>query len=280
MDEWLKVLILGIVEGVTEFLPVSSTGHLILATEALQLRESLLGTFEIFIQIGAVLAVIGYYRADLWRQTRYIHRDTDAQHLWLSVLVAFVPAAVLGLLFNDVITEVLFSPDVVALGLIVGGVLFLVVEYLQPSDELATDDSETDDDTKTKTTAEKLSLTYKQALVVGLWQVLALVPGMSRSGMSIVGGMITGLNRRTATQFSFYLSIPTLGGATVYTLLRDLDSITGEDALLLAGGALVSMVVAWVAIDWLLRYISSNNFVPFGYYRIFFGVVILLIPGL
>ncbi len=279
MDEWLKVLILGIVEGVTEFLPVSSTGHLILATEALELRESLVGTFEIFIQIGAVLAVIGYYRVDLWRQTRHIYRDDDAQHLWLSVLVAFVPAAVPGLLFNDVITDVLFSPDVVALGLIVGGVLFLVVEYYQQPDNSDSGTAETTDESET-TTAEELSLTYKQALIVGLWQVLALVPGMSRSGMSIVGGMITGLSRRTATQFSFYLSIPTLGGATVYTLLRNLDSITLNDLSLLIGGALVSMVVAWLAIDWLLRYISSNNFVPFGYYRILFGVIILLIPGL
>jgi undecaprenyl-diphosphatase len=279
VDEWLKVVILGIVEGVTEFLPVSSTGHLILTTEALQLRESLLGTFEIFIQIGAVMAVIGYYRADLWRQTRHIHRDDDAQRLWLSVLVAFIPAAVLGLLFNDVITDVLFSPDVVAFGLIVGGVLFLVVEHYQQTDETGTD-PEDEPDEDASTTAEELSLTYKQALVVGLWQVLALIPGMSRSGMSIVGGMITGLSRRTATQFSFYLSIPTLGGATVYTLLRDLDSITLNDLSLLIGGALVSMVVAWVAIDWLLRYISSNNFVPFGYYRIVFGVIILLIPGL
>jgi undecaprenyl-diphosphatase len=279
VEEWLEVLILGIVEGVTEFLPVSSTGHLILATEALQIRPELEGIFEIFIQIGAVLAVIGYYRAELWQQTQHIHTDEKSQHLWLSVFVAFIPAAVLGLLFDDLITEILFAPDVVAIGLIVGGILFLIVESRQ--DDVTEDESEPEQDESAGTGGlTKTPLTYKQALIVGLWQVLALFPGMSRSGMSIIGGMITGLNRRVATQFSFYLSIPTLGGATVYTLLSNLERITPSDLLLLFGGALVSMVVAWLAIDWLLRYISSNNFVPFGYYRIVFGIVILLIPGL
>jgi undecaprenyl-diphosphatase len=278
VEEWFEVLILGIVEGVTEFLPVSSTGHLILATEALQIRPELEGIFEIFIQIGAVLAVMGYYRAELWQQTRHIHTDETSRHLWLTVFVAFIPAAVLGLLFNDLITELLFAPDVVAAGLIVGGILFLIVEYRRRDE--TDDNSETEQAESVDTGLTETPLTYKQALIVGLWQVLALFPGMSRSGMSIIGGMITGLDRKVATQFSFYLSIPTLGGATVYTLVSNLERITPSDLALLFGGAFVSMVVAWVAIDWLLRYISSNDFVPFGYYRIVFGIVILLIPGL
>lgn len=269
MEEWLKVILLGIVEGVTEFLPISSTGHLIVAAEFMQLQDSLKGTFEIFIQIGAVIAVIVYYWGDLWQQARNVvqPKGMNARQLWLGVAVAFIPAAAIGLLADDFLERVLFNPTVVALALIGGGVMFLVIERFFTGKQENPPDSEISSD----------PLTIRQALIVGSWQVLALVPGMSRSGMSIIGGMLAGLDRRRATQFSFYLAIPTLGAATVYSLLRDLDQLNSSDLQFLFVGALVSGVVAWFSIGWLLRYISKNSFIPFGYYRILLGIVILVI---
>lgn len=268
MEEWVKVVIMGIVEGVTEFLPISSTGHLIVAESILDLRDSLEGVFEIFIQIGAVMAVIAFYWADLFRQARTLTSDVNVRRLWLGVMVAFVPAAALGLLFNDFISEVLFSPTVVAIALIVGGILFLVVErFVIPRYSERPE--------ITEQTLEDVTL--RQALIIGLWQVLALFPGMSRSGMSIIGGMISGLNRKVATQFSFYLALPTLGGATLYTLLSNLDQISGDDLFLLGLGTVVSAIVAWLSIAWLLRYVANNNFIPFGIYRIVVGIVILVL---
>ena len=287
MDELIKVIILGIIEGITEFLPISSTGHLIVATSYLDLRESLRGTFEIFIQIGAVFAVIAFYAGDLWQQARSIQHNVGARRLWLNVFVAFIPAAVLGLLFDDYIESVLFSPVVVALALIVGGIGFIVIErFIVPKrypDVVVTAANTADgvaDAAIVTETATLEAITMRQAFIIGLWQTLALIPGMSRSGMSIIGGMLGGLNRTTATQFSFYLAIPTLGGATVYTLLRDLDSINADDLVLLFVGAAVSAVVAWLSIAWLLRYISRNNFIPFGYYRIIVGVLILILVAI
>lgn len=297
MDEWLKVVLLGIVEGITEFLPISSTGHLIVASEFLVLRDSLRGVFEIFIQFGAVLAVMGFYRAELWQQAQAIlrtlarfmrgrravtqpdvaaadiQRDQGALWLWITVFVAFLPAAALGLLLDDWITEVLFSPTVVAWSLIIGGVAFIIVENLPAL--RAQRDAPPEDEPD-----QALSrVTLRQALIIGLAQTLALVPGTSRSGMSILGGMLAGLGRRTATAFSFYLALPTLGGATLYTLLRQLDRFNSDDLFLLFLGALVSMIVAWLSIAWLLRYIARNSFIPFGYYRIFMGFLILILVG-
>lgn len=264
MAEWLKVVILGIIEGVTEFLPISSTGHLIVAAEFIQLRESLRGTFEIFIQFGAVLAVIAFYWSDLFRQLRTVRTDSEVQRLWLGVLVAFIPAAVVGLLLEEAIEAVLFGPVPVAIALIVGGVIFLVIEWRGVAD--GADES-----------IELKDVTVRQAFLIGVAQTFALIPGMSRSGASIVGGLFVGLNRRVATQFSFYLAIPTLGAATIYTLAQSLDAISGSDAFLLFLGMVVSGIVAWFSIGWLLRYVSNNNFIAFGYYRIVVGIIILLI---
>jgi len=274
MAEWVKVLLLGIIEGVTEFLPVSSTGHLIISAEFMQLRDSLDGTFEIFIQIGAVFAVLFYYRVQLWQQLFALPANSSVQKLWLGVFIAFIPAAVIGLLLGDLIDRLLFNPLVVAGALIVGGLLFLVVERLRFSDNAEKQRAEKQRDEKQKT---ENTITVRQAVIVGLWQVLALIPGMSRSGMSIIGGMLAGLDRQDATQFSFYLAIPTLGAATVYTLLSNLDEISQSDLVLLLLGAVISAVVAWLSIGWLLRYVSSNNFIPFGYYRIAVGLLILLV---
>lgn len=267
MDNIIKVIILSLIEGITEFLPISSTGHLIIGTEVLNF-DAMGAVFEIFIQIGAVVAVIFYYRATFMTHARTVWYTPQIRKFWFLIIVAFIPAAVLGLLFDDKIEALLFSPTVVAISLIVGGVVFLVVEQLPRfRDELDEPDGED----------QLTEVTFRQALVVGLVQVLALIPGMSRSGSSIVGGMLAGMNRRIATEFSFFLAIPTLGGATVYTLVRSLDELKGDDLFLLALGAVLSGVFAWFAIDWLLKFISRNSFVVFGFYRILAGIVILLL---
>lgn len=264
MIEWLYVILLGIVEGITEFLPISSTGHLIVATQFLPIRDSLAGTFEIFIQLGAVLAVLAYYRTELWNQFKTVRYQENTQQLWSGIVIAFIPSAVLGLIFERAIDSWLFRPEVVAIALISGGMMFIGVErYLTatPNEESSLDDR---------------PLTFQQALIVGTWQVLALIPGMSRSGMSIIGGMMAGVDRQRATQFSFYLALPTLGAATIYTLLRNISHLSNSGLWLLFLGTLVSGIVAWISIGWLLRYVARNSFVPFGYYRIAVGLVILI----
>jgi undecaprenyl-diphosphatase len=260
LSEWLKVIILGIVEGITEFLPISSTGHLVVTAALLDFQNSLDGTFEIFIQLGAVVAVMVYYRRELLAQIKAVPTDRNVQRLWLCILVAFLPAAGIGVILLDTITALLDSLVVVAVSLIVGGVIFLLIERRQPAVN------------PTATAA----ITLRQALLIGIAQTFALIPGVSRSGASIIGGMQAGLSREAATQFSFYLAIPTLGGATLVKLIAVLDEISGTQLALLVLGAVVSGIVAWVAIGWLLRYVAANTFVVFGYYRIIAGVLILL----
>ena len=264
MPDWLTVIILGLVEGVTEFLPVSSTGHLIVASDWLGLNESLRGTFEIVIQFGAVLAVIAYYWRDLYEQIRKTPTDKRVQRLWLAVIVAFIPAAVIGLLFEDTIDNLLQSNEVVATALILGGILFIIVEWVGFTSHADAD-------------AELLDINLLQAFAIGVIQTLALIPGTSRSGMSIIGGLIVGLNRRVATQFSFYLSIPTLGIATLYKGITDFSSLPLDNLFLVVLGTFISAVVAWWSIGWLLKFVSTNTFIPFGYYRIFIGIIILFV---
>jgi len=264
MPEWLIAVVMGIVQGITEFLPISSTGHLIVVGELIGLPPSLEDSFEIVIQIGAVLAVIGFYWADLAGQVRDVRQDQDVQRLWLGVAIAFIPAAVVGLLLQDVITRLLFDPIPIAIALIVGGIVFLVVEWLGIA-ESADEDAGLQD------------VSLRQALAIGLFQVLALVPGVSRSGASIVGGLFAGLSRRVATQFSFYLAIPTLGLATLYEFATNYSSFSGAGLVQIVIGIVVSAFVAWAAIGWLLKYVSQNTFKLFGYYRIIAGIIILVI---
>ena len=262
MSDWLKIILLGIVEGTTEFLPISSTGHLIVTQALLNFDAGMNGTFEIFIQFGAVVAVLAYYRHDLLRQARALPVRRETQRFWAGIVIAVLPAGLLGILLLGWIKEVLFSPVVVAAALIVGGLIFLLVERHSPEEAHATDDI--------------MCMTLRQAFLVGVVQIAALIPGMSRSGASIIGGMQAGLSRRAATQFSFYLAIPTLGGATLVELVSVLAQVSSTHLVMLLLGALVSGVVAWVSIGWLLRYVSTNTFVSFGYYRIIAGVLILL----
>jgi undecaprenyl-diphosphatase len=260
MPELIKVIILGIVEGLTEFLPISSTGHLIVFAALLNFTTS--KTFEIFIQIGTVVAVIIFFRAELLKQVSTVTTDKGVQRLWLNIIIAFIPAGIVGFIFADKINEFLFRPIVVAISLIIGGIIFLIVERRpQPSNPTVTLES----------------ITPRQALAVGISQIASLIPGVSRSGSTIVGGMLFGLDRAVATRFTFFLAIPTLGIATLYSLFKSLKTIQGNDLVNLLLGAVVAGIVAWIAIRWLLNYVAHNNFIAFGYYRIIAGIVIILL---
>jgi undecaprenyl-diphosphatase len=258
---WWQVLTLGTVEGITEFLPISSTGHLLITSKVLQFAHSENGTFEVFIQFGAVLSVIGYYARDLLSQARAIPTNEAVRMYWLKVLAAFFPAAVVGILIHKWIAKVLFSPSVIAWSLIIGGIIFIIVERL-PS-------------TSKQQTHDIAKIGWKQALGIGIAQVFSLVPGVSRSGASIVGGMLSGLDRQTATTFSFYLAIPTLGSATLFDLVTNLDQMNGADIGPFYLGMVVSLIVAWLSIGWLLWYVSRHSFTTFGIYRILAGIIIL-----
>lgn len=261
MVDWWPVVLLGIVEGLTEFLPISSTAHLLLTSHLLGFQHSQGGAFEIAIQFGAVLAVIGYYARELGHQARALRHDPLTRQLWLGVAIAFLPVLIVGLALRDMIKTVLFtSPVIIAWALIAGGVVFLLVERRPPGPSM---------------TSHLYKVSPRQALAIGLIQVLALVPGVSRSGAAIVGGLLAGLDRRTATAFSFYLAIPTLGGATLVELggaLSQLDPLVARDFVL---GTLVALVVSWLSIGWLLRYVSTHSFTPFAIYRILLGLAIL-----
>ena len=262
MDDIVKVIILALVEGITEFLPISSTGHLIVGANLLNF-EIARPVFEIFIQIGAVGAVCFYYRKTLFSHAGQMTSSPTIRRFWLLILLAFIPAAGLGVLFEEQIETLLFSPVVVAISLIVGGIAFLLVERLPRLRE--PQHSHTD----------LKQVTLPQAITVGLMQVLSLIPGMSRSGSSIIGGMLAGMNRQMATEFSFFLALPVLGGATVYKLLTALDVLRPDELALLWLGALFSGLFAWLAIDWLLKFVAAHSFVIFGWYRIAAGVLIL-----
>lgn len=262
--ELIKSILLGIVEGITEFLPISSTGHLIAFVAILDFQHDAGGTFEIFIQLGAVLAVVFFYRARILDQVRRVPTDRGIQHFWAAIVLAGIPAAVIGFLVRDTVKEVLFNPTVVAISLIIGGIVLIVVEQRHvPAAESG------------ETTLE--SVTFGQALLIGVVQVIALIPGVSRSAASIIGGMFGGLSRQTATEFSFFLAIPVLGGATIVDLLLSLDEIRSDEIVYLVVGAVLSAVVAWAAIGWLLRYIQQHDFRAFGVYRIIAGVILLLL---
>lgn len=263
-EDLLRVAALALVEGITEFLPISSTGHLIVGKSLLGFDA--LGTvFEIVIQIGAVCALILYYRKSLRDQATQLRVNAGVRRFWQLILVACLPAAALGLLLETRIEAALFTPQVVALALIAGGFALLLVEHFLRGEFLG--------DSRSLQIAE---LTLRQALIVGAVQALALIPGMSRSGSSIVGGLLAGMNRRAAAEFSFYLAIPLLGGTTIYKLVKSLPLLGADELLLLAVGAALSGLFAWLAIDWLLGYISRHSFAIFGVYRIVAGGLILM----
>jgi len=255
-----KAAVMGVVEGLTEFLPISSTGHLILAGALLGFDDEKAKVFDIAIQTGAILAVIIVY----WQKIRATLADLptqrQAQQFSLNVLIAFFPAVILGLLFGKAIQAHLFTPAVVASTFILGGFVILWAEKRPPSAVRVHGVDE---------------MTWKDALKVGLVQCLAMIPGTSRSGATIIGGMLLGLSRRAATDFSFYLAIPTLVGAGAYSLYKERALLTVADLPVFTIGLIFSFASAWMCVRWLLRYISTHSFTPFAWYRIAFGIVVL-----
>lgn len=255
----LKAAILGIVEGLTEFLPISSTGHLILAGDLLNFNDEKGKVFEIVIQFAAILAVCWEYRAKIVKVAGGLTHDRGSQRFAANVMIAFLPAAVLGLLFAKAIKAHLFAPVPVALAFIIGGVFILWAEKRDH-----------------KITVESLDdMSWRDALKVGCAQALALIPGTSRSGATIIGGLFFGLSRKAATEFSFFLAIPTLTAATVYEVVKYRAMFHAEDLGMFAVGGLFSFVSAFLCVRWLLRYISQHDFTLFAWYRIAFGLVVL-----
>jgi len=266
----LKAAVMGVVEGLTELLPISSTGHLILAGALLGFEDEKAKVFDIAIQTGAILAVVIVYWHKIAGTMVALPTQRMARRFALNVLIAFLPAVVLGLLFGKFIKSHLFTPTVVASTFILGGFIILWVEGWgsrrkpdeHPNDRARIQNVE--------------SMTPKDAFKVGLVQCLAMVPGTSRSGATIIGGMLLGLSRKAATDFSFYLAIPTLIGAGAYSLYKERALLSMADLPVFLVGLLFSFLSAWVCVRWLLRYIATHSFVPFAWYRIAFGCVVLI----
>ena len=258
---WIKATIMGIVEGLTEFLPISSTGHLILTASLLDFTGDKVKVFEIAIQTGAIFAVILVYWQRLRDTVVTLPSSATAQRFALNVLIAFLPAVVLGLLFGKVIKAHLFTPVVVASAFIIGGFVILWAERRAAA----------------RVRVERVDdMTPLDALLVGLVQCVAMIPGTSRSGATIIGGMLLGLSRQAATDFSFFLAIPTLIGAGAYSLYKERALLSSADVPLFAIGLVFSFLSAWLCVRWLLRYIATHDFVPFAWYRIGFGIVVLV----
>lgn len=263
MLEFLKASLLGVVEGITEWLPVSSTGHLILANEFINLdmSQTFINTFNVVIQLGAILAVlvIFFNKLNPFSSSKNETEKKSTIDLWTKVLVAVIPSGILGVLFDDLIEEKFFNPTVVAITLIVYGIIMIVLESRS---------------SKPKVEAFK-ELSYKTAIGIGLFQCLALIPGTSRSASTIIGATILGASRYIATEFSFFLAIPTMVGASALKLLKCGFVFTSFEWMILLTGSVVSFVVSIVVIKNLLTYIKKNDFKVFGYYRIILGIIIL-----
>jgi undecaprenyl-diphosphatase len=267
----LKAALMGIVEGLTEFLPISSTGHLILAGSLLDFTGATVKVFEIAIQTGAMLAVIWEYRQRLAATVTGLATEPAARRFALNVLVAFIPAAVLGLLLGKVVKEHLFHPVPVAMAFIVGGLIILWVERRHRG-QFGERDLEGTRRARVESVDQMSGL---DALKVGLVQCLALIPGTSRSGATIIGSMMFGFSRKCATEFSFFLGIPTLMGAGAYSVWKQRDLLQWSDLPMFAVGTVFAFFSAWLCIRWLIRYVSTHDFTVFAWYRIVFGLVVL-----
>lgn len=255
----LKAALLGIVEGLTEFLPVSSTGHLIIVGDLIGFTGDNAKVFEIVIQLGAILGVAWDCRSRLTRLLTGLHRPVE-QRFALNLLIAFLPAAMIGLLLHQEIKTHLFNPVSVAWALVVGGVLILIIERLPLRARVQ----------------ELDSITARDALKIGLAQTLSLFPGVSRAGATIMGGLLTGLSRTTATEFSFFLAMPVMLAATVFELYGNLDGMRADDFWALAVGFVMSFITAVIVVKLFLRYVSNHSFAVFAWYRIGFGLLVLI----
>jgi undecaprenyl-diphosphatase len=269
----IKAIIMGLVEGFTEFLPISSTGHLILAGSLLDFTGEKVKVFEIAIQAGAMLAVIWEYRERIARVLSGMFTERRQQKFVINLIVAFLPAAVLGLVFAKAIKAELFKPVPVALAFIIGGLVILWVERRPKGQQQQGMPPGLPHSSRIETVDE---MTVLDALKIGCAQAFALIPGTSRSGATIIGGMLFGLSRKAATEFSFFLAIPTLLAATVYSVYKERALLSMADLPLFGLGSLAAFVSAFLCVRWLLRYISSHDFTIFAWYRIVFGVIVLV----
>ena len=258
---WAQAIGLGIVEGVTEFLPVSSTGHLILAGYFIDFPEELGKVFEVVIQLGAILAIVVLYWRKLWGAVLDLPRSAKARHFALSIIVAFLPAAVLGAALHDFIKRVLFSPWIVATTFVLGGIAILVIERLRPAFR--------------HHEADRLPL--GTSFGVGLFQCIAMIPGVSRSGATILGAMLLHVDRRAAAEFSFFLAIPTMLGATVLDLYKGRASLTTHDYEVIALGFVVAFISAIIVVRVFVTFLQNHTFVVFGWYRILAGLLLMLV---
>lgn len=265
--EILKSILFGIVEGITEWLPISSTGHMILLDELVHLKvsEEFYELFQVVIQLGAILAVVIMYFKTIWPFGKSKDETKSTFNLWGKILVACVPAAIIGILFDDLLDKYLYNSVVVALTLIIYGIIFIVIESKKIGK---------------RETKDLNNITYKQALGIGAFQLLSLIPGTSRSGSTIIGGLLLGLERSVAAEFTFFLAIPVMVGASLLKLLKYVLKVgfvfTSSELILLAVGCLVAFIVSILIIKFLLNYIRKHDFKVFGYYRIVLGIVVLL----
>ncbi|TSC84277.1 MAG: undecaprenyl-diphosphatase [Parcubacteria group bacterium Gr01-1014_13] len=255
----LKAIILGAVEGITEFLPISSTGHLIIVNEWLKFDKHFTQMFDIVIQLGAIVAVALYFNSRICPLSRYANKK-EVFALWRKTLVAVLPALVIGFFLAKTIEAKFFNPITVAITLIIGGIALILLERRKV-------------DHKINSVAE---LSYKTAFAIGLIQTLAMIPGTSRSAATIIGAMLLGASRVLAAEFSFFLAIPTIAAASIYSLLKNGLNMTGSEAVILLTGFVTSFLVALAVIKMFMKYIQTKNFVPFGYYRIVLGVLVLI----
>ena len=256
----LQAALLGIVEGLTEFIPVSSTGHLILLTNLFHISVPEGHVFEISIQLGAILAVCWLYREKLIYLTRTFPTHKTSRHFVWTLLLAFLPAAILGVMFHRMIKDVLFSPWVVSISLIIGGILILLIERFKPTPRIHTIEL----------------IRYPTALAIGFIQCLAMIPGTSRSGATIMGSLLFRLDRKTAAEFSFFLAIPTMLGATVYDLYKNYHSLTFHNLEMIIVGFITAFFTALLVVRYVIHFISRHGFSPFAYYRIVIGTIMLL----
>ncbi len=262
MSLLLKAALMGVVEGLTEFLPISSTGHMIIVGDFINFKgDSFYTMFEIVIQLGAILAVIFYYRYKIIDSLRHLRLGDRGFKLWLKIFVAFLPAAIIGLLINDIVEKYLFSSFTVAIALILGGFLMIVAEGIFGRGGL--------------NDMDKVDL--KQAFIIGIGQCLSLIPGMSRSASTIMGGMAAGLSVKAAAEFSFFLAIPTMIAATAFSLAKGFSTTTLQQFQALGVGFVVSFIVALFAVDAFLTYLKQHSLKPFAYYRIILGIVMILL---
>ncbi|SHI23752.1 undecaprenyl-diphosphate phosphatase [Desulfosporosinus lacus] len=264
MNDYVSALILGIVEGITEFLPISSTGHLIIVNQFVGFTEQFANMFDVVIQLGAILSVVVYFRHRLIPFGNYKSaKNQEIFELWKKTLVGVLPALGIGFLVGDYIEELLFNTTVVAIALIIGGLILLYIESKKPAFNIKS----------------MKQLTYRTSLLIGFIQCLAMIPGTSRSASTIIGAMLLGASRVVAAEFSFFLAIPTMVAASGYTLLKNGLALNSHEFLVVAFGFFISFIVAWLVIAGFMSYVSKKDFKPFGYYRVVFGIIVLMYFG-